>query len=392
MSLCLVFVIGFAFSLLVIGFFVYFFAAYHTRDWSPWDTRPLMTTDAWFGIIRNAVTLAAALGVGITLFFSYRKQRTAEMTHRISAEAQRTAAEAQRLTAQQHINDLTKGRRERFGQAAEHLGSVNLSLAIAGAHSLEALADEWCEAGNQRERQNCIDLLCAYPSIARQHFKENRFGVTEVRAVVAARILDHISRDCAPSAYWDAKIELRDPAFLDAVSDVYVNGAHLDFRHFSPSWDKGFFRRLEIIEGSINLGEMDLNEGSLVFHDSRFGGGFVTLGTFEESHGPASLTFRDCSFSGTEFLIPYAYKGEFSLEFIQCTFAQGNFGFTERTAPRKLHFQECVFEHQIFPTSPGSWIDLTEISVQGCTTADVVNELVSRNALPQLPLEEKVST
>ncbi|MFC8037810.1 hypothetical protein ACFUOZ_00455 [Paenarthrobacter sp. NPDC057355] len=367
MSLWPVFAIGFVVSLVVMMGFVYFFAAYNTRDWSPWDTRPLMTGDTLFGIIRNAVTLAAALGVGITLFFSYRKQQTAEATQRISAEAQKIAAEALQLTAEQHGSDVTKSMRERFSQAAEHLGSPNASLAIAGAYSLEALASEWYDAGNFRERQNCIDLLCAYPMIAAQHTEQKGFQAASVRSAVATRVFSHLARNLQPRDYWAVRIDMGNPAFMDALSDLYIDGAYVDFRYLSPGEEHGYFKHLEIVRGTLDLGSMDLDRAHLYFYKSRFSGGQVSVGLGEEYRTRGSIAFRECEFGGTDFQVPYTRRGEFSLTFYNCTFSAGSF-FNDSTAPRSLSFYECHFNSQVFPTESGSWLERVNVHIDADTT------------------------
>jgi hypothetical protein len=95
MKLHLIFAYGFLASLVVVGAMVWLFAAYETASWWWPAQEPKLSQDKWFEIVRNAVTTGAALGVGVTLFFSYRRQQTAEETQRIGAEAQRTAAKAQ---------------------------------------------------------------------------------------------------------------------------------------------------------------------------------------------------------------------------------------------------------------------------------------------------------
>lgn len=78
--LSLVFLLGFLFSLAVVVGLTWLFAAYETANWFPWLHEPRLSQDKFFEVIRNAVTMGAALGVGITLFFSYRRQRTTEGT------------------------------------------------------------------------------------------------------------------------------------------------------------------------------------------------------------------------------------------------------------------------------------------------------------------------
>lgn len=126
--------------------------------------------------MRNAVTAGAALGVGVTLFFSYRRQQVAEQTQRVAADAQVTAANAQQTAAaalelsnKQHALDqerrkdsISRNLRERYAQVAEHLGSEREAVRLAGVYSLAALGDDWFDAVYPHEQQVCVDLLAAF--------------------------------------------------------------------------------------------------------------------------------------------------------------------------------------------------------------------------------------
>lgn len=144
--LSLVFLLGFLFSLAVVVGLTWLFAAYETANWFPWLHEPRLSQDKFFEVIRNAVTMGAALGVGITLFYSYRRQRTTEGTQRITAEAQRTAAEAQKtaskaleLSIRQYALELDRRQdavvselRSRYSVAAEQLSAQALTVKLAG--------------------------------------------------------------------------------------------------------------------------------------------------------------------------------------------------------------------------------------------------------------------
>ncbi|WOC60441.1 hypothetical protein RI444_18320 [Paenarthrobacter sp. AT5] len=129
-----------------------------------------------FGVIRNAITAGAALGVGMTLVLSYRRQKTLEENQATTAEAllvsskaQQTAAAALDLSNSQHqlevdrrAYDQIKDLRERYAAAAAQLGSESATVRMAGVYVMATLADEWHRQDHDDQRQACIDLLCSY--------------------------------------------------------------------------------------------------------------------------------------------------------------------------------------------------------------------------------------
>ncbi|MEI2279583.1 hypothetical protein OHC50_19170 [Paenarthrobacter ilicis] len=175
MKLSLVFLWGFLASLVIVGCLFWGFMAYEVAELWPFNSATRLSQDKLFEVLRNAVTTAAALGVGITLFFSYRRQQTAERSQELAVEAQLTAANAQQVAAdalqlstQQHeldqnrrLDALAADLRARYSKAAEQLASEQLAIKIAGIYSLAALADDWAEHGDLDQRQICIDLLCS---------------------------------------------------------------------------------------------------------------------------------------------------------------------------------------------------------------------------------------
>jgi hypothetical protein len=55
--------------------------------------------------------------------------------------------------AEQYIRTLN----ERFATAAEQLGSDKPAVRLAGVYAMAVLADDW-----EKNRQACVDVLCAY--------------------------------------------------------------------------------------------------------------------------------------------------------------------------------------------------------------------------------------
>lgn len=238
-----VFVLGFIASLVVVWGMIWIFAAYETGKWWWPGQEPKVSQDKWFEVVRNAVTAAAALGVGVSLFFSYRRQQTAEETQRIGAEAQQTAAKAQQTSAkaqetaaaalelsnkqheldqQRRLDALTTSLRERYAKAAEQLGSSHLAVRLAGIYSLAALADDWAENDNEDERQVCIDLLCAY---FRSQPTEDAATRKEVVDATVQVVQERIAGTAVQRKFWGAtRINLVRPGLLPAFGPVRLQG------------------------------------------------------------------------------------------------------------------------------------------------------------------------
>lgn len=89
-------------------------------------------------VVKLAFAVVAGLGGVVALVVAYRRQRTLEQ----DAAGRRD-----------QVRLLT----ERFGSAAEQLGSTAAPVRLAGVYAMAALADEW-----EEQRQQCIDVLCGY--------------------------------------------------------------------------------------------------------------------------------------------------------------------------------------------------------------------------------------
>jgi hypothetical protein len=218
MKLPLVFLWGFFASLLVIGGLFWGLMAYEVSELWPFNSATRLSQDKLFEIIRNAVTTAAALGVGVTLFFSYRRQQTAEKTQELAVEAQRTAANAQqvaadalKLSTQQHeldqkrrLDALTADLRDRYGKAAEQLASDQVAIKIAGIYSLSALADDWAEQGDLDQRQVCIDLLCS--SFRSHQTVKDREDVEELERITFNVIQERLTAKTPARKFWASAV------------------------------------------------------------------------------------------------------------------------------------------------------------------------------------------
>ncbi len=89
-----------------------------------------------FEAMKIVLSVVAGIGGVVALTVAYRKQGHSE--------------------AAEHRED-TKLFNERFGKAADQLGSDKAAVRLAGVYAMAGLADDWAEG-----RQSCIDVLCAY--------------------------------------------------------------------------------------------------------------------------------------------------------------------------------------------------------------------------------------
>jgi uncharacterized protein YjbI with pentapeptide repeats len=81
-------------------------------------------------LVQFALTVAAGIGGVVALVVAYRRQQGVELGRFV----------------------------ERFGAAANQLGSADVAVRLAGVYAMAGLADD--AAGH--ERQQCIDVLCGY--------------------------------------------------------------------------------------------------------------------------------------------------------------------------------------------------------------------------------------
>lgn len=415
MKLYLVFLLGFLASVATVGGLIWFFAAYETKDLNPFFHSPRMSQDKWFEIIRNAVTMGAALGVGVTLFFSYRRQQTAEETHRIGIQAQLTAAKAQQTAAEalglankQHSLDqdrrkdsVTAELRSRYVQTAEQLGSEHLAIRLAGIYSLAALADDWAEIGNHDERQVCIDLLCAYFRSAGS-FAD---GKMEVMATTLDVVLSRLKQDTSERKHWGGtRIQLVEPVELHSmeglvlhdggsltfqrpsadrhsffVGNLTLDGGVLEFNHVSD-----VFSVLQMYRVTLNRGQLrvsfpkddgsspddsamaSLFHATLVFRTLTLDGATMVVNSYGHN-----VILVDCTFKSGDLFIN---AGHGSVTFRGCTFEGDVFGHAKRAGATRpvstpsLVVEDCSFNPGVqilesYEIDPGGWQPAETISV-----------------------------
>lgn len=345
--LSLVFLFGFLFSLGVVAGLTWLFAAYETADWFPWLHEPRLSQDKFFEVIRNAVTMGAALGVGITLFFSYRRQRTTEATQRITAEAQRTAAEAQKtaakaleLSTRQH--ELERERRQdavvselrsRYSVAAEQLGAPAPTVKLAGVFALATLADDWSRQDSSADRQTCIDLLLATYRSTDDHV---------MQAAIWRTVTDRFRPKANTGGRWEGcHVDFSETSLPGSKLDSIRIDGFLDFSQTSST------RGPYIVQGATlrQRGLLSFNgavHSGLEFRDCVFESGQLDL---TDVFVDQRILFQQCHFDGTYVLLDRAGNSK-NLEFIACSFSS----FPKKIQPagmRKLKFVDCKIDTEV---------------------------------------------
>ena len=369
--------LGFLASLALISALSYVFAAYTTQSLTPLGHQQTLTADQQAGILRNAVTAAAALGVGVTLLLTYRRQRATEENLSITNSLLE-------LQQRQHDTQVVSDLRDRYSLAAEQLGSKKLPLAIAGVHSIESLTDEWWAQRNEVERQNCVSLLTEFLRLA----KKDRDNLSDVGSVITATILGRLKAGLAEGRYWGLHINMAYQAPSN-IPDLYVNGAQLDLRGVRAEdrgdYDIGFMTRWYMAAGSVDLTDLQLDMGNLLFQDSVFHGGTIRYSVDENGSGHGRIDFSRCTFSGTTFENLEQSRDAVSLTFKDCRFEDGSFSFATYQRPKSLSFMNCTFDKNIFAGSKDmSGFDVTELLIHNCEFADGLQKLESRRA-PEVP-------
>lgn len=402
MKLHLVFIWGFLASLGVIAGLAWLFAAYETANWWPWSAEPKLSQDKLFEIVRNAVTSAAALGVGVTLFFSYRRQQTAEETQRIGAEAQRTAAKAQetaaealQLSTKQHALDqerrkdaVTAELRTRYAQTAEQLASSHLPVRLAGIYSLAALADDWAGNGNEVERQVCIDLLGAY-------FRSSQTGQDAgVRQELVAATFDVVLSRLRPEgpelrSWSQSKIVLSDPGNLPSLAGGLLVKSGGSFTIRGARLRTPYIQKVEINGGQLAIDDLILtNRGRFFLEDTTLLSGRLSVATRPErnEHSERPEFFvRNLTLDGATLSLNVPGT---SIFFTNCTFKAGSF----LLITEGVYFKHCRFEGNVFEefdvVEPGMTVMAKGMRVEDCTfenDAPVLRTTGDLDEVPKLP-------
>lgn len=351
--LLIVFLFGFIFSVAVVAGLSWLFAAYETARWRPWLHEPRLSQDRLFDIIRNAVTTAAALGVGITLFFSYRRQRTTEATQRITAEAQLTAAAAQdtaakalelsnkqyELERERRQDAVVADLRSRYSRAADQMGEPALASKLAGVFALATLADDWDRQENSfADRQTCIDLLVA---TYRASAEGTEPGALETKSAIWRTVIDRFKSKSNHGRRWVGShldfSGIRNPD--SGLIDLRIDGS-LDFSRTTS--DKPMLvQATTLVDGGVLSFARSRHE-RIEFQGCSFSGGILDLSGVAVGH---RVAFLGCVFDGTFLVLSNAATSK-NIELIRCTFKDFPSPIIWPGA-RKLKFVQSVFATKV---------------------------------------------
>lgn len=357
-----------------------------------WDLDRSPSQETQFGIVRNAVTAGAALGLGVTLLLSYRRQRTNEQSQdiaaralHVSATAQETAAEALQLANKQHQLDVERRHDDslrelhaRYGRAAEQLAHGEVAVRLAGVHALTALADAWYFHHEEDQRQACLDLLCSYYRIPAKDMDRQDLDVP-VREAIWSTVMSRLVADCPESKSWSSsKFNFRQ--LQDApvrLADLLVRDGQLDFS--GSNFPVGLnVSGGEMLSGTLDLSDIRVDHGGVVLWGFRLAEGRLHAG-FATDSPVQTLKFNGCEFDGGRLILN---TGLAQVEFIECVFDGSELDFRMAWSLVKAKFIDCTFHVDVMShlddKEPSEWLRGVELVVRGCTYEEGIPELSSR--------------
>lgn len=342
--------IGFLVSIGALVLAIWFYAYQETLNASPkWYLVPPISQNSMFEVVRNAVTTVAALGVGVTLFLSFRRQHVAEQTLKLSVQAQLQAGETLELTRQKNEFEYEDQLRSRYSKAAEQIGSVNAALVAAGIISMRGIGDAWDLKGEQAERDACIRMIVA----ALPDASVLEHDAVLIRSTMKAVLDERMTADVGEHNRWrGALIDLSATASsFGPISGWILNNGSLKLRCNQLALkresrvvqdltiDRGVLNikfvegddRLQLIKVNLRDGRINLlfdggvaDETTVVLRDSKFMGGMVSL---DEPNDPVlkrKFVLENCTFDGGGFMVPI-HARNYEFEFQDCEFRSNPF-------------------------------------------------------------------
>ncbi|MER7244645.1 pentapeptide repeat-containing protein [Kribbella sp. NPDC000426] len=260
-------------------------------------------------MVKIALGLAAGVGAAVALIVGYRRARVDESA---------SFRDDRRLFS------------SRYQDAAELIGHDQASVRLAGIYAMARLADDWDE-----QRQQCIDVLCAYlrlpyapdtdetgpyPSVKRRRARVTadgaggRHGEREVRHTVIRLINEHLQHE--------EQEQLNAPPTW--------NGYRFDFT--GAVFDSGDFSGAEFSRGThVTFRDARFLGGTVDFSDAIFSGGVVDFTLAEFSDIPArrrqTVTFTGAKFSGGTVYFPSAEFSSGAVDFLGAEFSGGEVDF-----------------------------------------------------------------
>lgn len=110
-------------------------------------------------IARSTAFGLGAIGAIAALLVGYRRQKSTEDAH--DHQVQTTKDNLELEHKKQKVEEISN-LHDRYAKAVEQLASENPTIRLGGVYVLSALANDWLATKDYRQRQVCVDMLCAY--------------------------------------------------------------------------------------------------------------------------------------------------------------------------------------------------------------------------------------
>jgi hypothetical protein len=255
-----------------------------------------------FDVTRAAATAVGVLGGVFAVVYAYRRQRIQEAGSR--------REDGEQLS-------------QRYQDAAGQLGHDKAAVRLAGVYAMSRLADDWVD-----QRQQCVDVLCAYVRLPVPHEGEAEEQV--IRRTILDEIRAHTSIDKAAVLSWSSlRLDLTG-ARLDDFVAVRCKFRLLILRNAQLSGNVAFLESSVqgqlILDGAQVRGAVSVALHGLQGHVSArrahiYGGGSLAMAT--TTTAAEHNDFSPCGFNEVVVdeggrlrieLSPGARKGAFSLD------------------------------------------------------------------------------
>lgn len=341
--------LGLGSSLLALALASWFFAYQATIGEPAWVWVPPLSQEEMFLVIRNAITFIAALGVGVTLFLSYRKQRVSEQQLTVALQANMNAIKALELTGDQHKTDYEDKLRARYSTAAQQIGDTNASLAAAGIISMAAVADEWQKLKRTSDRDDCIRMIVA--GLPGENRVKNEATIIQS---TCRSIFDRRMKAVVPDTaeWWGAGIDFTTTSSVfGPIYNWVINASRVRIRANQLSVDGTSIvqgvnidggileismqddeEHLVIQNATIEKGGIDLKFGrptpnkevTAIFNSLKSHGGRVKFEETDQTLLKRFLIFKDCEFVAPGIALP-SHCAEYEIVFDRCSFLTSPF-------------------------------------------------------------------
>lgn len=302
----------------------YFAEQEYLRQCAPtcpaWIIFPPLSAEGMFAVIRNTVTAAAALGLGVTIVLSYRRQRVAEQTLTYTAETQRLAVKAQTMESKRMDRETLDTLRKRYLDIATLLNTKGDLNRITALHALESLTISWRQFENSREASASLGLLLSTSRLANSDMTPQGL---EFRKTITRTLDRHMGLEADDNEAWGCLTVDATDCVGTLIEGWIVDGGTVTA---SPRREGPFaVDTMTIRSGTIRL-EDSYSPSSRSVAESTIkklviAGGRLEVALKHMTH-PISATFSNCSMYGGRIVF---------------------YGRTNNGAARDYHFRECEF-------------------------------------------------